>query len=479
MIQVHSLLQSILLRFGGLPFTRRFCTYIGSILVVRSLLPEAYAEWAFAYAILAWTLSFFDDGIPRAMRNFDSSDSTEFAPDYDNPGCDSANYDNEEVLGSGRADADLAVKEIATARPDAGDAATDANSPYLTYGVVLAILSSCIITAVTLLFSIVVPLPMGTKLLRHLAGFIIIRGLFQSLLIYFQKYFERDSYHIITTTQSLLLLIMPVLGAWIAGLTGLVVANYLIYLIGIAMLIYFIGFKNLKKPFKVEFSSMPSITPFLHESVTLSQGRFVADTLFAMDVFWIAILIKDYRQVALYAVAALIPVALTAIPQMVMPHISPYLYEFRHNITRIKRLLLWSMGVLCIVNLCLGLSSFIIIPHSAGAIFGSFYAEAGMLFRFLLLAFFISGSFRLPAIIILASIDPKGKRIPNALICAGCNLVLDIPLIIFFGIYGAAVASLCSLIIGTLVALRSLWKYFARIEAETASDEDLQINAIS
>ncbi len=423
MIAVKNLIQHALWKLGSMPFTRRFCTYIGSILVVRNLLPSVYAEWAFAYAILAWTLSFFDDGIPKAMHSFRDG---------------------------------------------------EANS-YLSYGVILSLLSSLIITLMTIGFSILIPLPMGAGLLRILAGFVIIRGFFQSMHTYFKDEITSTQSNMILSIQSLLLLFLPVLCAFFGGLYGLVLAHYIMYAVGIVMLLYYVGLRNAAKPFSVDIHNMPSVTPFLKETISGSQGRFVADTLFAIDVFWIGMLLGSYEHVAIYAVAALVPVALTAIPQLAMPYISPYLYEFRRDVRRLKRLLVWSISILAIINFVLGFSSFIAIPHTASFIFGSFYAEVGPLFKFLLLAFFIGGSFRIPIIILLASINPEGRRSSNALICAGINFALDIPMIYFFGIYGAALASIIALILGSLIALNELWRYFARIQQE---DLDIEITPV-
>jgi O-antigen/teichoic acid export membrane protein len=115
---------------------------------------------------------------------------------------------------------------------------------------------------------------------------------------------------------------------------------------------------------------------------------------------------------------------------------------------------------LLILNLAISLPLIIFAPLIIKIVFGEAYLDAVVPFRLLSVGYFIVGSFRIPAGNIILSMKKVKINFYNALISGILNIILDVVLILKYGVIGAATATVIIFVISSLISNGYLFIYF-------------------
>ena len=99
------------------------------------------------------------------------------------------------------------------------------------------------------------------------------------------------------------------------------------------------------------------------------------------------------------------------------------------------------------------------LDSTAKSAFNIKYSDAVLPFRILMLGYVITGTFRGPVINILTSLKKVKIILIIGLICAPSSIILNIILIKYYEMIGAAIATVVVSLIFSLIANTYLYKY--------------------
>lgn len=183
-------------------------------------------------------------------------------------------------------------------------------------------------------------------------------------------------------------------------------------------------------------------------SVAFSMGT---STLLAIDIWCVRGLLDDAEQVGLYGVAFVLArtpkFLMQAIDGAIFPRVSQALAQGRKSLAAAVATDAYRTLLIVLIPLCL------LVGESATAIltflFSERYAAAGRLLAILMVAISLYALFQL-MLVLLAAADRPGVRTAFALGLLPLGLGLNFLLIPPFGITGAGVATLLTMLVGVL-----------------------------
>ena len=187
------------------------------------------------------------------------------------------------------------------------------------------------------------------------------------------------------------------------GITGIIVGKYLSYLFSIAQVVKKTRTES-KKIKAAQRIRWPQTRSLWHYSLFVGASSAMNCLIYLMDISMIANLIKDPILVAVYKVAAIIPVALSFIPNSIVVALLPNIVQNRNNIPWLKKIIkkmFLGMGLFNLV-LCCGL--YLFAPIVIAVMSGKQYLSAVPIFRILMAGYFFEGTFRLLSTNILAGL---------------------------------------------------------------------------
>ena len=310
-----------------------------------------------------------------------------------------------------------------------------------------------LIVAIILLISTYVldnPLEGSRVILRYL----FLLPLYYIIIEIFQGYLRAElknrEFSLLTTVNSVFLFIFILLGALFYSLKGIVLAHYLAYSLSIFVAILLCKkdwnhFENryiLPKNFKWEFIKYSSIC---------SLTNAVSSVLYLLDIFLIGLMIKDASILASYKTATIIPFALNFIPLSIMTFIGPYFTKMSKNYDHVKQYYITLKKYVLILNICISTGLYIFAPEIIQICFGKDYLDSVMVFRILVIGYFIAGTFRIPNGNLLASIGKVKINLIVAIISSTFNVIFDIVFIAKYGSIGAAIVTVSIFIISSLI----------------------------
>jgi len=246
------------------------------------------------------------------------------------------------------------------------------------------------------------------------------------------------------------LFIFILLGALFYSLKGIVLAHYLAYSLSIFVAILICKkdwnhFENryiLPRNFKWEFIKYSSIC---------SLTNAVSSVLYLLDIFLIGLMIKDASILASYKTATIIPFALNFIPLSIMTFIGPYFTKMSKSYDHVKQYYITLKKYVLILNICISTGLYIFAPEIIQICFGKEYLDSVIVFRILVMGYFIAGTFRIPNGNLLASLGKVKINLIVAIISSTFNIIFDIVFIAKYGSIGAAIVTVSIFIISSLI----------------------------
>ncbi len=330
--------------------------------------------------------------------------------------------------------------------------------PYVWYGFRFGLLANIGIALLLFLLLTVIPFPIdqGVRVGQFLIWFIIPYGMYGSIQGYVNSEKKQRDFPYFRTTHNIAVFLLPIIFVALLKVAGFVISYYLIYIGLVSFGVFVLG-----KPFLRLFTQRYPLEEdrrgeFHSYSLFRTGTLMAADFMFGVDVLLLGTLTGSVIIVAEYSVATLIPIALTAIPVTVLQLAEPYIEESKEDLPRLRKFFIRILILLIIINFFFGLYLFFLLAPNIPNLFGREYQGAVPIFRILLIASFISGSFRIPSLQVLATIGKEKDRLYNNLFSGGLHIVLTIPFIFIWGASGAAISALVAVGVGAFVAFFSL-----------------------
>lgn len=250
-----------------------------------------------------------------------------------------------------------------------------------------------------------------------------------------------------TITYSL----FSVIGAYLGGVAGAVVARYIGAIVTAILGIYYCrdiitGIKRAKPLSKKEK------TNFVKYSIGLGISSAIASAMYLIDVFLVDYLIQDAQILAEYKTATLIPDSLNFIPLSIIVAVLPYFAEHNNEFDWIKKKLKSVFFTNMILNLFISIGLIVMASFLIPVFWGRQYMNSILCFRILCLSFFFLGTFRVLSTNILSILRKVKENLIISIISLIANCILDYYLILELGALGAAVATLLVSIVSSIIS---------------------------
>lgn len=251
---------------------------------------------------------------------------------------------------------------------------------------------------------------------------------------------KNKSYSVMTFVQSAITLVGALLGAYLGGLDGVAIAR----VVGdiIIVILYVIVLRKLliekKTDYKLDGFEKKK---FLSLSATSALNNAVGQLFYMIDIFVIGIVIENAEITASYSVASKIPFAMAFIPSAVMVFAYPYFAKNNSNRAWVKSMYLKMTGLLGIFNLVVVAVLILIAPYLISFLFGDQYDDAVLIFRVLMLSYFMNSTFKIPSgNIIITQMKIKFNTVV-AVVSGALNIGLNVLLTMKLGSIGAAITT--------------------------------------
>jgi O-antigen/teichoic acid export membrane protein len=389
-------------------FLNKIILFGSSILLVRILSVQEFATWSYALNILNFFLLIQGLGVTSGILQYSSSAKSE-----------------------------------------------DESLSYFKLGLVFGVIVNIIISIFILVFAIYVKLPISGSagILKILFLIPLITLVFEIIQIYLRASLRNNLFSILSSLNSILLLVCSVLGALIFNVQGVVYGRYLTYLMCI-LVGYFLLKDSFKKIKKVKFPNLEQRKEFFKYSIVSSFNNSISSIVYLIDAFMVGLILKDDVILASYKVATLIPFNLVFIPLSIMIFAYPYFAKLSNEKLKIKTYYIKLVKYLLVLNFIISLILIIFAPLIIKLIFGDNYLHGNTveIFRLLVFGYFIAGTFRIPAGNILASLKKVNFNMITTIISGLLTVLLNFYFISNFGAIGAAIATVSVFIVSSVVS---------------------------
>lgn len=333
---------------------------------------------------------------------------------------------------------------------------------FFNYGFKVGILFNIIVSIFILIYSKFLPLKLeaARPILAYMFLLPLATFVFETIQIYFRASMENKKFSFLSTSNTLLIFIFSVIGAYFYNVLGIVFFRYLAYIITVFIGIKLLG-NNVKEILKSNKLDKKIKQKFMRFSLISSFNNAISQLLYTIDIFLIGLIMVDETIIASYKTATLIPFALNFIPMSIMVFIYPYFAKNNSDKEWIKNNYIKLTKYLLIMNTFISLFLIIFAPLIIKILFGSQYLDSIIPFRILSFGYFIAASFRIPIGNILVMLKELKFGMYLSIITGILNIILDIALIKNYGSVGAAIATV-SVFVFTSIAGLSYLLYILR-----------------
>lgn len=337
---------------------------------------------------------------------------------------------------------------------------------FIKYGMKLGLGFNLLLSVAIIVYGLFFPQSIpNTSHLFVLAAFIPVSSYFSEVYgVVLRINEENKKYSYFTSMNSFLTLSLILLGAFFYSVKGAILFRYFATIVSI-----FVGYylftcireavrgnpKNLNDVYKKSFLSFSLIS---------CANNSVAHLFYNIDIFLIGLMIADATIIASYKVATTIPLALTFITTSIMTYVYPKFVNNMKNKKWLKKKYTALIGALLLINGFIAILLFVSAPWVIKIVFGSQYVdESTIIFRILIIGFFISSTLRTPSGSILDMLHLVKPNLYISIICGISNVLLDIVLIHYYGSIGAAIATTSTYLLYGLLCNSVLFFYIHRL----------------
>lgn len=397
-------------------FFNKACTFVGNVFVVRILTKAEYGTFGYADSIMAFIINFAGLGMTSGVLQFCSEQR-----------------DEREKLA------------------------------YAKFGLNFGVLSSFVLSVGCLVYGAFGSFSIhGSKLVFMVYSFYpVTYFLFSYYSVVFRYRKENKKYAFLTNINAVIYAVVEIIASYFVNEFGMVVALYLSTIIA-----SMVGMRYMKKnmnpgEFRLDREQKLGIIRYSSYSF-LSYA--MTNLLLVLDIFLIGTLIADPATLAVYKIAVTIPLTMMIVPNSIVVFVYPYFAEHQKEYDWLKANFKKLIGNSIMVNFLISASLIIFAPFIISTIWGQAYMDAVTPFRILSLNYFVQGTFRFTTINIMNALNRVEVVLIANIAAVVIDLGLDLWLIPRYGMIGAAVATLSTVTITTLILLPSMAKYFLKLK---------------
>lgn len=396
----------------------KFLLFATSIILVRVLTKEVYGRWSYANNILTIFLLFKGLGVANGVLQYGST--------------------------ANRIKDKIAVLKLAF---------------YI--GVPTNLILSLIILIYSSFFTL--PIKGSREILFYLSFTPILMILFELAQVYFRATLRNREYSFTNLLNTLFFFLLCSSAALLFKIPGVIAARYISLFLTVAAAFFFLK-KDLSLFKKVKLPPIKEVKDFIVYSLSVSLANALSFLLYTIDTFLVGLIIKDEAIVASYKTATLIPTTLIFIPQSIMVFMYPYFARMAENRGKVKSYLIKLQLYLLLLNSLISVTLIVLAPFIINLLFGPEYSDAVLPFRILSIGYLVTGTFRITAGNIIASLKKVKVTLLITSLCAIINVILDYLLITKYSAPGAALATLIVFTISAILANIYLFYYLKKGE---------------
>lgn len=397
-------------------FFNKACTFVGNVFVVRILTKAEYGTFGYADSIMAFIINFAGLGMTSGVLQFCSEQR-----------------DEREKLA------------------------------YAKFGLNFGVLSSFILSVGCLVYGAFGSFSIhGSKLVFMVYSFYpVTYFLFSYYSVVFRYRKENKKYAFLTNINAVIYAVVEIVASYFVNEFGMVVALYLSTIIA-----SMVGMRYMKKnmnPGEFRLNREQKLGIIRYSSYSFLSYA-MTNLLLVLDIFLIGTLIADPATLAVYKIAVTIPLTMMIVPNSIVVFVYPYFAEHQKEYDWLKANFKKLIGNSVMVNFLISGSLVIFAPFIISTIWGQAYMDAVTPFRILSLNYFVQGTFRFTTINIMNALNRVEVVLIANIAAVVIDLGLDLWLIPRYGMIGAAVATLSTVTITTLILLPSMAKYFLKLK---------------
>ena len=308
-----------------------------------------------------------------------------------------------------------------------------------------------LLAAVILFVALVIPLPIAGsgKILALMCLYpmaMLMRDLKTALL---RSQMRNQDFSYANTFSTAAMVLLSCTLALLLRAEGLVLGQYLACILTILFIGKKCGIRISFRKSGVDTATKRDLLGVCSISV-LNDG--LSELMYLLDVFILGLAVPDETVIASYKVATTIPTALVFIPLSVITYVYPYFARNRTDkawLTKNYRRLVLSMGAL---NLLVGGGLILLAPWLIGLVFGKVYLDSVVPFQILCASYIISGTFRILSGNLLVTQRKLKFNLFVAVLSSATNTVLNVFLIQAWGSIGAALATLITVLLTSVLS---------------------------
>lgn len=397
-------------------FFNKACTFVGNVFVVRILTKAEYGTFGYADSIMAFIINFAGLGMTSGVLQFCSEQR-----------------DEREKLA------------------------------YAKFGLNFGVLSSFVLSVGCLVYGAFGSFSIhGSKLVFMVYSFYpVTYFLFSYYSVVFRYRKENKKYAFLTNINAVIYAVVEIIASYFVNEFGMVVALYLSTIIA-----SMVGMRYMKKnmnPGEYRLNREQKLGIIRYSSYSFLSYA-MTNLLLVLDIFLIGTLIADPATLAVYKIAVTIPLTMMIVPNSIVVFVYPYFAEHQKEYDWLKANFKKLIGNSIMVNFLISGSLVIFAPFIISTIWGQAYMDAVTPFRILSLNYFVQGTFRFTTINIMNALNRVEVVLIANIAAVVIDLGLDLWLIPRYGMIGAAVATLSTVTITTLILLPSMAKYFLKLK---------------
>ena len=313
------------------------------------------------------------------------------------------------------------------------------------FGLKMGLASATVLTAAIIVYGVSGKQAIGgTGFIFCIAAFIpIFNYLNNAVGVILRVENENKKYGFYSVLSSFLVMASILLGAIFFEVEGAISFRYIAFVVLMIYALYsFNGMREIL--FKKNNVPMPKKMKrsFVSFSLISCANNSIAHLFYSMDIFLIGVLLVDPNIIASYKVATTIPFALTFLTNSIVTYIYPMYVKHKEDYEWIRQNYKSLLKYLIIMNGLIAVVGIVFAPFIIRLIHGEIYVgQSTDAFRVLMVGFFFSSVFRIPAGNILDMFHQVKANFYISIICGPANIVLDYFLIMQFNAIGAAIAT--------------------------------------
>lgn len=203
-------------------------------------------------------------------------------------------------------------------------------------------------------------------------------------------------------------------------------------------------------------------SPLIKISANSMVNNGLSHLLYLLDVFVLGIVDPQETILASYKVATIIPSALVFIPASLVVYIYPYFAEHKDDKEWCKKNYRKMIMIFGAFNILVSAILFIFAPLIVKVVFGEQYLDCVPVFRILAVNYFISATFRTISGNLLVTQRALRFNLLVVIVSSAVNAVADFFFIQWWGMIGAAIATISVVVISSVLSTSYLLYLFCK-----------------